>query len=155
MSTMKLHEISFDGALLERGFWLYVWRVTQNGRSVLYVGRTGDSSSQYASSPFSRLGQHLDVRPSAKANTLLRNIRAAGFEPTSSKFELLAIGPLFPEQTTMSAHRKYRDIVSPLETALATHLKTNGHTVVGKHPKPKPYDTKLFQQVTSFLKNKL
>ncbi|UTV80892.1 hypothetical protein MQE22_12910 [Acidithiobacillus sp. YTS05] len=152
---MNLHQISFSGALLERGFWLYVWRVKQNEQTVLYVGRTGDSSSQHASSPFSRLGQHLDVRPTAKANTLLRNIRAAGLDPTAGAYELLAIGPLFPEQTTMEAHRMYRDIVAALESALASHLRKSGHTVIGKHPKSRPYDKVLFQQVTAFLEGKL
>ena len=28
--------MSFDGALLRRGFWLYVWRITEGSRSVLY-----------------------------------------------------------------------------------------------------------------------
>jgi len=152
---MKLHEISFSGALLERGFWLYVWRVKNNGQTVLYVGRTGDSSSQYASSPFSRLGQHLDVRPTANANTLLRNIGAAGLDPATSAYELLAIGPLFPEQPTMEAHRMHRDIVAPLESALASHLRNAGHTVIGKHPKSRPYDAALFQRVIAFLQGKL
>ena len=51
---------SFSGSLLQRGFWLYVWQVTTaDGREVLYVGRTGDSSSPHAQSPFNRLSQHL------------------------------------------------------------------------------------------------
>ncbi len=152
---MKLHEITFQGALLERGFWLYVWRVKHNGQTVLYVGRTGDSSSRYASSPFSRLGQHLDIRPTATANMLLRNIQAAGLNPTTSSFELLAIGPLFPEQQTLEEHRHHRDIVAPLETALASHLREAGHTVLGKHPKARPFDSSLFQQVLSLLGGKL
>lgn len=152
---MKLHEISFSGALLERGFWLYIWRVKHNEQTVLYVGRTGDSSSQYASSPFSRISQHLDLRPTANANTLLRNIRSAGLDPIASEYELLAIGPLFPEQPTLEAHRMHRDIVAPLESALASHLRSAGHTVIGKHPKSRPYDAALFQQVTAFLEGKL
>ncbi len=46
------YSMTFDGALLERGFWLYVWRIIEGTRTVLYVGRTGDSSSPNASSPF-------------------------------------------------------------------------------------------------------
>ena len=152
---MKFHRLTFDGALLERGFWLYVWRVRHGSISVLYVGRTGDSSSRYASSPFSRLGQHLDIRLTAKANTLLRNIRAAGFAHSACSFELLSIGPLFPEQDNLESHRQYRDIVAPLETALAAHLRKAGHTVIGKHPAPRPFDSSLFQQVLSLLEGKL
>ncbi|MDM8000377.1 MAG: hypothetical protein QUS33_10335 [Dehalococcoidia bacterium] len=83
---MRIHDLQFDGHLLERGFWLYIWRIEHKGKVVLYVGRTGDSSSRYASSPFSRLGRHLDIRPSAKANTLLRNIRKANFEPAACRY---------------------------------------------------------------------
>ena len=56
---MNTYTTSFDGALLKRGFWLYVCRIAYGRRSVLYVGRTGDSSSPHASSPFTRIGQHL------------------------------------------------------------------------------------------------
>lgn len=152
---MKLHEAIFHGALLERGFWLYVWRVVHNGQTALYVGRTGDSSSRFASSPFSRLGQHLDIRPTAKANTLLRNIRGAGFDPKECNYQLLAIGPLFPEQETLETHRTHRDIVAPLESALAEHLRKAGHSVLGKHPRGRAFDAALFQQVLSLLGRKL
>ncbi len=41
--------VQFDGAFLRRGFWLYVWEVTvPNGATIVYVGRTGDSSSPNA-----------------------------------------------------------------------------------------------------------
>ena len=50
-----LQSLSFSGELLQRGFWLYVWEVTAaDGRTVHYVGRTGDSSSPNAQSPFTR-----------------------------------------------------------------------------------------------------
>ena len=43
--------VTLDGAMLRRGFWLYVWEITTpNGEKVLYVGRTGDSSSPNAQS---------------------------------------------------------------------------------------------------------
>lgn len=134
---MTLHRISFSGAILERGFWLYVWRICSGTNEFYYVGRTGDSSSQFASSPFSRLGQHLDIRPSAKANTLLRHVRAQGFEPLDCSFELQAYGPLFPEQPSLELHRTYRDQIAPLETVLAELLRTMGLKVVGVHGKPR------------------
>jgi len=49
--------MSFDGALLRLGFWLYGLNVQQRGkRPVLSVGQTGYSSSPHASSPFRRIG---------------------------------------------------------------------------------------------------
>ena len=151
---MKTHELKFSGALIERGFWLYVWRVSHKNERVLYVGRTGDSSSKYAASPFNRLGQHLDIRPNATANTLLRNIRARGFDPLVCEYHLISIGPLYPEQNNIEEHRKYRDLISPLESALAQYLKDNGHEVVGSHPKPKTKDDALFKKILSMIEGK-
>lgn len=109
-----------------------------------YIGRTGDSSSKFAASPFSRLGQHLDVRESASANMLMRKLRIENVNPIKCAFEMISIGPLFPEQDNLLEHRKYRDIIAPLETALADHLKSKMLRVLGSHPKPKPYDHGLF-----------
>lgn len=132
---MPLHRVTFSGAILERGFWLYAWRIRCGESEFFYVGRTGDSSSQFASSPFSRLGQHLDIRANAKANALLRHVRAEGFDPLECTFELLAFGPLFPEQTTMELHRSLRDKIAPLEFALAALLRGCGFKVRGVHGK--------------------
>lgn len=148
---MKAHDISFGGSLLERGFWLYVWRISERDKVALYVGRTGDSSSKYAASPFNRLGQHLDIRPNATANTLLRNIREEGFNPEKCLFELVSVGPLFPEQSSLGDHRAYRDIVAPLERALADHLKGKGYKVLGKHPKASSFDQTIFRRVLKLL----
>ena len=130
---MRVHRINFTGAILERGFWLYAWRITNAKRIIYYVGRTGDSSSKYAASPFSRLGQHLDVRPSASANMLLRQVRKLGIDPLICTYELVAFGPIFPEQENLELHRHYRDRIAPLEAALANMLKERGLEVVGKH----------------------
>ena len=62
------YNMTFDGHLLNRGFWLYVWRIQGPVSHHVYVGRTGDSSSAHASSPFKRIGQHLDPSPNAKGN---------------------------------------------------------------------------------------
>jgi hypothetical protein len=148
---MKTHHLKFSGALIERGFWLYIWRVTHENEHILYVGRTGDSSSKYAASPFNRLGQHLDIRPNATANTLLKNIKAEGYNPVECEFELTSIGPLFPEQETLVEHRKYRDIIAPLEVALAEYLKGKGHKVIGTHPKPRPKNDELFNRIKSMI----
>ena len=49
----KLHTLTISTDVLRRGFWLYVWAVAlRHGKQVYYVGRTGDSSSIHAQSPF-------------------------------------------------------------------------------------------------------
>ena len=144
---MKVHRISFEGGLLERGFWLYAWLIQSGPDNVVYVGRTGDSSSQFAASPFNRLGQHLDVRPSAKANTLLRQVKNLGWNPLKCRYELVAFGPIFPEQADLDSHRAKRDIIAPLETKLAQLFKDAGFKVVGSHGKQQTVDPELSRQV--------
>lgn len=144
---MKVHRISFNGGLLERGFWLYAWLLKGGEEKVVYVGRTGDSSSQYAASPFARLGQHLDVRPSATANMLLRQVRKLGWDPIACEYELVAFGPIFPEQASLEQHRAKRDVIAPLETALAALFREQGFTVVGSHGKLRDADQLLLEQV--------
>lgn len=144
---MKSYNLKFTGGMLERGFWLYVWRVRCGRRSFFYVGRTGDSSSQYAASPFARLGQHLDVRAKATANMLLRHIHSAAFPPLSCRFELITVGPIYPEQASLEKHRRFRDIVAPMEAALAQHLRSLGLAVVGKHSSKHPLDRRAFAPV--------
>lgn len=123
---MKTHRVRFDGAILERGFWIYVWQVRSGEKEFLYVGRTGDSSSRFAASPFARLGQHLDLRRMAAANMLLRHVQEEGLKPQKCSFEMFAFGPLFPEQTDLTRHRRIRDVVAPLECAVAEHIRGQG-----------------------------
>ena len=151
--TLAVHRMSFSGALLERGFWLYVWKIaSKDGRLVLYVGRTGDSSSHYAASPFNRVGQHLDFRPTAKGNAMARQLASAGIDPTGSTFDMIAIGPLFPEQRTHEAHRPHRDTVAALECRMAKTLTEWGYEVVGTHSSKKPLDKELWARVEDVLR---
>lgn len=144
---MDSYETSFSGRILERGFWLYVWRIAETTRTVWYVGRTGDSSSANAASPFGRLSQHLDLRPSATASMLANNLRIAGIQPVDCEYKLLAVGPLFPEQDTFDDHKPYRDIVGLLEAELAFNMSQQNLAIIGSHPKRGNYDRVLFDEV--------
>jgi len=125
--------LSFDGRILNRGFWLYTIDIVAPDRRVLYVGRTGDSSSPHASSPFSRVTQHLDHRTNAKGNALLRNLRAEGIDPSCCTFRLIAHGPLHPEVESFDDHKPVRDRMAALEKGLAAALRESGFVVLGKH----------------------
>lgn len=133
--------MEFNGELLERGFWLYVWEITEGKSCHLYVGRTGDSSSPNASSPFNRIGQHLDFRENAKGASLAKRLKEAGINPKKSKFRMLALGPFFPEQEEFEAHKPYRDQMATFEYELARHLKNMGHSVLGVHHQGAPVDS--------------
>jgi hypothetical protein len=133
---LNAYSIMFSGKVLDRGFWLYVIDIRGPQGRHLYVGRTGDSSSANAASPFSRIAQHLDRRPNAKGNALARNLRMAGIEPSVCVMEMLAIGPIFPEERDFTMHRPVRDQVAALERGLAAALRGRGYSVLGRHSAP-------------------
>jgi len=143
--------MAFEGKLLKRGFWLYVWEIKGDRTRHLYVGRTGDSSSANASSPFRRIGQHLDPSLNAKGNALGRRLKEAGLDAESCTFEMIAIGPLFDEQKTFSAHSPLRDKTAALERALVDELRSRGYEVLGVHPRAGIPDSSLMEQVTAVL----
>ena len=99
----SIYRLSFDGHILRRGFWLYVWRITSSRRTVLYVGRTGDSSFDFASSPFVPIGRHLDLRPNAKSNSLARRLGEESLNPTECGFEFVAFGRSSPSSRAASS----------------------------------------------------
>ena len=140
--------LSFSGNLLRRGFWLYVWEITiPGGEKVYYVGRTGDSSSQNAQSPFNRVGQHLGFN--SKNNVLRSRLDALGVVPEDCRFQLVAHGPLLGEAETPEGHAERRDIMAALEKALADELKAAGYDVMNTVSCSKPLDPELFAKVRS------
>jgi hypothetical protein len=155
---MKINgfEMGFQGEVLQRGFWLYVWEIIYGQTTYVYVGRTGDSSSPNASSPFSRIGQHLDFRENAKGNSLAKRLREKGVDPKMSKFRMLALGPLFEEQELFEAHKPYRDQMATFEYETA-YLRKMKFNVLGTHQKgiPVPPDVvdEIKSRVLGFLNN--
>ena len=141
----RTHSLSFDGRLLERGFWLYVWEIKKGARALHYVGRTGDSSSPHAQSPFNRMGQHFGFN--ANSNTIRRHLNERHVEPASCALRLVAHGPILAEGTTMDEHRERRNVVAALEKALADALRSAGYDVINTVACRQPVDTALFETV--------
>ena len=144
---LQSYSMTFDGHLLNRGFWLYVWQIKGPLSHHVYVGRTGDSSSPHASSPFKRIGQHLDPSPNAKGNALGKQLRRAGVKYDECSFEMIAIGPIFPEQSEFEAHKPMRDQLASLERAIADELRQRGYVVLGTHPRAGSPDQALLEQL--------
>jgi hypothetical protein len=140
------HVVSFEGGLLTRGFWLYVWEVTTlDEEKLVYVGRTGDSSSANAQSPFVRMGQHLGF---AKNSNMLRtHLGRYGVDPGQCRFRLVAHGPILPEVVGTEAHRKNRDVVAAMEKQLAEDLCAAGYTVMNNVASFKPLDRDGYAKV--------
>jgi hypothetical protein len=141
---LSVQSLSFSGPLLKRGFWLYVWEIKGVSEVVYYVGRTGDSSSANASSPFNRVGMHFNLRPNAKGNSLIRRLRDRKLDPEQCEYRMVAIGPLFPEQTSFEEHTPYRNVVATLEYALAEEFRSRGLIVLGTHHPSAPLNQMLF-----------
>jgi hypothetical protein len=148
------HSVSFDGMLLSRGFWLYVWRIKCGPRTVFYVGRTGDTSSENAASPFNRLSQHLNLRENSKGNALARKLKENGFKPEECLFEFVALGPLIAESKAIDVHRSRRDAMAAVERFAADWLRERGNEVLGKHPRKRDCDAELLSIVSKFLSAK-
>ena len=127
----KTHEISISGEVLQRGFWLYIWEVqTPKPKHLYYVGRTGDSSSSNAQSPFNRMGQHLGFQKNS--NVLRRHLEAKNINPQTCSFRLIAHGPIFKEAKNREQHKKRRDNIAAMEKALADEMTDSGYNVINK-----------------------
>ncbi len=139
-------EVMFSGGFLRRGFWLYVWEVKPpRGKSLYYVGRTGDVSSCNAQSPFTRMGQHLGFADNS--NMLRRHLQDHDVEPTGCDFRLVAHGPIIEEARNMDLHRTRRDVIAAMEKALAEAMSGAGYSVMNTVTCRKPFDRKRFDQV--------
>jgi hypothetical protein len=143
----SLQRVSIPCAVLERGFWLYVCEIeTAEGHTLLYIGRTGDSSSANASSPLNRIGQHLGFNKNS--NALRRQLKHLNIAPESClRIEMTAYGPLFSEKSGTDEHNPLRDKVAALEKALCDSLGRAGYTVLNCVNCRKRLDESLWQKV--------
>ena len=141
--------------MLERGFWLYVWRIEVPIGEFLYVGRTGDALSPHANPPYIRMGQHLGRAKTQ--NALRRQLEKRGIAPEAcTRFDFIAHGPLYPatqkqaagsREAAMAEHSVVRDLVAPMEKALADELSAAGYEVLNTVHCKKPLDQALWAPV--------
>jgi len=150
--------MTLPGAMLERGFWLYVWRVNSPLGEKLYVGRTGDNSSPHATAPYTRMAQHLGF--AKNQNALRRHLSKHNIDPEQCEsFELVAHGPIFPEverddgldrDALMEMHTPPRNEVGALERELALGLERAGYdvlnTVKWNHPHNDQLRTRMLNE---------
>jgi hypothetical protein len=144
----KTFTVTLDGAMLRRGFWLYVWEITRpDGEKVLYVGRTGDNSSPYAQSLFNRLGQNLGNLTTA--SMVRNNLEKRGINPDQCQYRMVGHGPLFDQvpNKDFEAHKPIRDKVGAVEKKLAEDLKASGYDVMNEVRWNAPLDEDLYKPV--------
>ncbi len=145
MNTLTPSVAQFDGSLLRRGFWVYVVEIASMSRKHYYVGRTGDTSSPFASSLFDRLSAHLNQKPSAKGNSLYKRFLTSLIAP--NVYRVICNGPQFEQQVNMASHRPLRDQMAALESHVAELLRSRRYSVIGAHPRARPADAALLERV--------
>jgi hypothetical protein len=133
---MNQYHIEFSGKIIERGFWIYTYKILHNNTTYFYVARTGDSSSPHASSPFSRMLSHFCKN--LHSNSLTNNMKKAKISLKDSYYKLYAFGPLYPEQNNMSTHIPFRDLTASIEYLVARELLDKGYNVIGSHGMKNP-----------------
>lgn len=142
------HRLDFDGRILQRGFWLYVWEITPpNGPAFHYVGRTGDSSSFNAQSPFNRMGQHLGFN--VNSNVLRRRLESQQVQPEQCTFRLVSHGPVFSESKEPVEYKRLVGLVAALERDLAMALMAAGYLVLNAVSSKSVGDPALLTSVLS------
>jgi len=147
-ASPTLLELRFEGGILRRGFWLYVREITPpRGGALYYVGRTGDSSSTNAQSPFNRMGQHLGF--AQNSSMLRRHLTGRNVEPEGCTFRLVALGPLEAESIAegRDEHDQRRDVVAAMERALAEAMTAAGYAVMNTVASHKALDAARFAEV--------
>jgi len=84
---------------------------------------------------------------------MARQLKSEGINPHDCSFEMIAIGPIFPEQNTFKKHRPYRDKVAALEKAANIYMRDRGYNVLGIHRASRQPDAIIFAKVKKLLDN--
>jgi hypothetical protein len=157
------YKLKLPGAMTRRGFWLYVWRViAPDGRSLHYVGRTGDNSSPYAAPSYQRMGQHLSRAENTNALRTYLEKKEKVIVENCDLFELIAHGPIYPEverhpdfayrraphwDDALRLHEPIKNKMAALEARLAQDLKRAGYYIMNKVNSNMPLDLDAWARV--------
>jgi hypothetical protein len=123
--------VEFDGTVLRRGFWLYVWDIAHpDGDNVLYVGRTGDNSSPYAQALLWRIEKN--AGETATTRMVRRHLENRGIDVFACQYRVIGHGPIYDQvlDKDFAAHKPLRDTVGAMEKKLAEDLRDAGYDVM-------------------------
>jgi hypothetical protein len=150
---VNIQRISLSAKMLRRGFWLCVWKIsTTDDQTLHYVGRTGDSSSLKAQSPFARISGHLGSNK--HADTLQQHLRKRKLAIENCvQFEMIPFGPIYDEADGLELHRERRDVVAALESKLCAAMAQGEYDVLNTVNSKKVLDPTMWLTVrTEFVK---
>jgi hypothetical protein len=128
-----IYHMALPAPMLQRGFWLYVWKVCLPNDGVrYYVGMTGDVTG-VAQSPFNRVTGHLSSNKNS--NALRKYLRMAGADLESCKsFDLFVFGPIYPVPDPGKEYKAARARVATLESRLWYQMKSSGFDMLNPQP---------------------
>jgi hypothetical protein len=112
----QLWKFSLPPSLLQRGFWLYVWKIRgPKDEALCYVGMTGDVTG-VAQSPFVRASNHLGQNKNN--NALRRRLSERGVNPERcTELSFSAYGPIYDSTDAKNFHENRRKVGKhPVET---------------------------------------
>jgi len=145
--TAHAWEFSLPPQLLQRGFWIYAWKIVgPRDEHLCYVGMTGDVT-RVAQSPFGRATSTLG--DNKNANTLRKTLEAKGIDPKRCKaLTLAAYGPLYDADDSKHFMEHWHKVRS-LERALFDALKDDGFEPINRRrPDGRPdYDPKMLDSI--------
>lgn len=135
MANAELVSLTLPPALLERGFWIYFWKIVlANGDTAHYVGMTGDTGSYKAGSPLKRLGDQLGSNDNS--NALRKYLEKEGSPPERCRaFELIAYGPIGEVPADQKGYKAARGKIAALEKALCGALRAAHYAVLHDDPR--------------------
>ncbi len=143
-----LHHVAVPSPILQRGFWLYVWKVGLPGGGVgHYVGMTGDTGAARAQSAANHVAAHLgfSVNASAIRKCMLRKHRARLEDCRSLDF--FAFGPVYPEPGTAD-YPAMRAKVTALAKQLWQRMEAGGYEMLNVPPQTmSPLDIERWRDV--------
>lgn len=68
---------------------------------------------------------------------------------------MIAIGPVFPEESDFTLHRPIRDRIAALEHGLAQHLRERGYQVLGSHSSAEQPNPDLLDKIIKVAEEQL
>jgi hypothetical protein len=132
----KLNTVSLAPKLLERGFWLYVWKIAlPSGSFVHYVGMTGDTVPKNgAQSAFKRITDHLGINKNS--NQLRKWLLKRNARPEACRsLDFFAYGPIGKVPTDPKLYAQARGKIAALERSLCMWLRDAGYVVLHDDPR--------------------
>jgi hypothetical protein len=130
------------------GYYVYTWENTKpDDDKLLYVGRTGDSSSPNPPSLFTRLGRNLGTIPTS--SMVGNNLAKRGIDPDQCQYRIVGYGPIFEEPAVknMEDHKPLRDKTGAAEKQLALDLTAAGYDVINEVRCNAPLDKEVYAPV--------